>query len=130
MTGMELFKICAFVMLLLFCAEFLEKYIPAYGLLVVLLGAAGVLGLLMQWLMPLIEWLRKIAAYGSPEHFGILIKAAVIAFLTENVGEICADSGRNALRSLTEFAGRCLIMLEALPLFGAAAEIFIRLLQN
>ena len=127
---MELFKICAFVMLLLFCAEFLEKYLPAYGLLLILLGAAGVWALLAQWLLPLAEWLRKISSYGNAEHFGILMKAAVIAFLTENVGEICADSGRSALRSLTELAGRCLIMLEALPLFGAAAEIFIRLLQN
>ena len=130
MTGMELFKICTFVVLLLFCAEFLEKYIPAYGLLLILLGAAGVWAFLARWLLPLAEWMRKIAAFGSTEHFGILMKAAVIAFLTENVGEICADSGRSALRSLTELAGRCLIMLEALPLFVAAAEIFIRLLQN
>jgi len=127
---MELFKICTFIILLLFCAEFLEKYIPAYSLLLVLLGASAVLGLLIQWILPLMEWLRKIASYGSPEYFGILLKAAVIAFLTENVGEICADAGHNALRSLIELSGRCLIMLETLPLFGAAAEIFIRLLQN
>lgn len=127
---MELFKICGFVILLIFWADFLEKYIPAYSLLFILLGAAVVWAFLAQWLLPLSEWLQKIASYGSPEHFSILLKAAVIAFLTENVGEICADSGRSALRSLTELTGRCLIMLEALPLFGSVAEVFIRLLQN
>ena len=127
---MELLKICAYALLLVFVCELLEEYLPSYSFLLAAAGTAVVAAVVCGWILPLSQWLGELASISGQEHFSLLLKAALIAFLSENVGEICADAGHAALRSAVELAGRCLILLEALPLFGTLTESLISLLQG
>lgn len=127
---MELLKICAYALLLVFVCELLEEYLPSYSFVLAAAGIAAVAAVVCGWILPLSQWLGELAAISGQDHFSLLLKAALIAFLSENVGEICADAGHAALRSAVELAGRCLILMEALPLFGTLTESLISLLQG
>lgn len=127
---MEILKIFAYALLLIFVCELLQEYLPGYSFLLTAAGTAAVLTVLCSWVLPLSQWLGELAALSRQDHFSLLLKAALIAFLSENVGEICADAGHTALRSAVELAGRCLILLEALPLFSTLTESLITLLQG
>ena len=127
---MELLKICAYALLLVFVCELLEEYLPSYSFVLAAAGIAAVAAVVCGWILPLSQWLGELAAISGQDHFSLLLKAALIAFLSENVGEICAEAGHAALRSAVELAGRCLILMEALPLFGTLTESLISLLQG
>ena len=127
---MSFLKICVYLLILLFVCELLEKPLPGFSLLLVLAGGAACLTVLLQWLRPLTSWFRELSSLGGQEHFGLLLRASLIAFLAENVGDICDDAGRASLKAVVQLAGRCLILLEALPLFGSVTGAFLSLLQG
>ena len=109
---MEILKIFAYALLLIFVCELLQEYMTGYSFLLAAAGKAAVLTVLCSWVLPLSQWLGELAALSGQDH------------------EICADAGHTALRSAVELAGRCLILLEALPLFSTLTESLITLLQG
>lgn len=126
---MEIFQIAAFVLVAAVLIGLVREYLPAYGMLC-LLGCSAVLLLyLLQLASPLIRQLSDYAVYWDQTGFSTVIKAAGIALASQTTQDLCRDAGLSSLAGKVEFAGRCLILMCALPLFQTAAESLAAFLQ-
>lgn len=63
------------------------------------------------------------------EYLKIILKSLGICFVTQLGCDCCRDSGENAMASQLELAGKAAILVTALPLFSAAAEMVRTLLM-
>ena len=63
------------------------------------------------------------------EYLKIIFKSLGICFVTQLGCDCCRDSGENAMASQLELAGKAAILVTALPLFSAAAEMVRTLLM-
>ena len=64
----------------------------------------------------------------SGEYIAVVFKSLGISFITQITCDCCRDNGENALASQLELAGRAALLLTALPMFTAAAEVIRSLL--
>lgn len=114
---MEIFKIAAFVLVAAVLVMLLRQYLPAYGVVCLTACSACLLVYLMQTAQPLLEWFRMMASSLDAQSSLCVLKAAGIALVAQNMQEVCRDSGMSVLAGKVELAGRCLILICALPMF-------------
>lgn len=96
-----------------------------YALYIKIAAAASVMSAVMIYISPIAEAVKDIyeRAGADKEYLTILFKALGICYITQFACDICKDSGENALASHAELAGKVSLMLIALPLFGALADV-------
>lgn len=126
---MEIFQIAAFVLVSAVLIGLVKEHLPAYGVLCLLGCAVVLLVYLLQLAGPLIDQLNGYAVYWDQTEFSVVIKAAGIALASQTTQDLCRDAGLSSLAGKVEFAGRCLILMCALPLFQTAAESIAAFLQ-
>ena len=126
---MEIFQIAAFVLISAVLTGLVREYLPAYSVLCVLACSVVLLVYLLGLAEPLIAWLNVCAAFWDQNEFSIVIKSAGIALASQTAQDLCRDSGMNSLAGKVEFAGRCLILMCALPLFQTVTESLTAFLQ-
>lgn len=119
---MEIFQIAAFVLVSAVLIGLVKEHLPTYGVLCLLGCAVVLLAYLLQLAAPLIDQLNTYAVYWNQTEFSVVIKAAGIALASQTTQDLCRDAGLSSLAGKVEFAGRCLILMCALPLFQTAAE--------
>lgn len=102
----------------------LRRHAPEYAVFASLFGGAAILIYVMPQLVTLIG-----AAQGyfdslgeGRTYFSALVRVTGIALLTQFAADTCRDGGESALASQTEFAGKVLMTLCALPVLQALAE--------
>lgn len=78
-----------------------EAVSPALGSLSSLIGDAGV----------------------NAGYCEILIKSLAVCYITQIASESCSDAGEKSIGSKIEFAGKCAVVLIALPLFTELTEL-------
>ena len=59
----------------------------------------------------------------------IVFRSVGICYITQIACDCCRDSGENALASQLELAGKAALLLTAMPMLGAAAEMIGKLLM-
>ena len=69
------------------------------------------------------------AGYLDGDSFLVVLKAAGIALVAQNMQDVCKDAGLSTLAGKVELAGRCLILVCALPLFENIMGALIAFLQ-
>lgn len=126
---MEIFQIAAFVLIAAVLTGLVREYLPAYSVLCILACAVVLLIYLLGLATPLVDWLNTYADYWDQTEFSAVIKAAGIALASQTTQDLCRDAGLSSLAGKVEFAGRCLILMCALPLFQAVAESLTGFLQ-
>lgn len=96
-----------------------------YALYIKLAAAAAVMSSVIIFISPIAETIRSIyeKAGADREYLSILFKALGICYITQFACDICKDSGENALAAHAELAGKVSLMMLALPLFSALADI-------
>lgn len=121
---------CAVVLVVAVLAVTLRAARPDFALLLGI--AAGVL-LSMVVLRTLDEALvlvQELLVYASPQgDMAVLLgKALGVCLLTQFTADVCRDAGESALASHAEFAGKCAMLVLALPLFRQLAELAAQLM--
>lgn len=114
---MEIFQIAAFVLVAGVLVVLLRQYLPSYAVLCLTACSACLLIFLLHTAQPLLEWFRTMAASLDAESSLCVLKAAGIALVAQNMQEVCKDAGMSVLAGKVELAGRCLILICALPMF-------------
>ena len=62
------------------------------------------------------------------EYLSIVFRSLGICFITQITCDCCRDNGESALASQLELAGKAALLLTAMPMFTAAAEVIKSLL--
>lgn len=107
----------------------LRQYNPAYAAVAGLASCGMLLLVTLSGMTPLLEYLSRLARILSDAQLQVLAKAAGIALTAQLARDMCRDAGQSALAGQVELAGRVLILLAAMPLFGQLLELVGGLLQ-
>ena len=105
---------------------------PEYAVLVQLGSICAVLMILLPDIKAVIDFVQGFfdsLAVGS-EFFTVLIKALGIGLAAQFAADTCRDAGENALASAVELAGKAMIIVLALPLVRAVAELSIGMING
>lgn len=107
------------VVLAAFMAVLLRGQQPEQALSLELLAGVLIVGMLlwrMQEVFSAAEgWLT--AAKLPAEYLQVVFKAVGICLITQLAADTCRDAGEQALAAKAELAGKCFLLLLALPLF-------------
>lgn len=114
---MEIFQIAAFVLVAGVLVMLLRQYLPSYAVLCLTACSACLLVFLLRTAQPLLEWFRTMASSLDAESSLCVLKAVGIALVAQNMQEVCKDAGMSVLAGKVELAGRCLVLICALPMF-------------
>lgn len=126
---MELFQLVAFVLVSAFLTGLVRQYQPAYGFVCLLACSVVLLLYLFGICQPVLEWLATGSEYLNQRNLSVVLKTAGIALTAQTVQDLCKDAGMTALAGTVELAGRCLILICALPLFETILESLVIFLQ-
>ena len=110
-------------------AVLLRPYSPVYALLASLTGTVVLLAWMLPYAAQALEWLDTFSVYLRQEEFICLIRAAGIALVAQTAQDLCKDAGMTAMGAKVELAGRCMILLSALPMLQQVVDVWSRLLQ-
>lgn len=110
-------------------AVLLRPYSPVYALLASLAGTVVLLAWMLPYAAQALAWLEGFSAYLRREEFICLIRAAGIALVAQTAQDLCKDAGMTAMGAKVELAGRCMILLSALPMLQRVVDVWSRLLQ-
>lgn len=101
-----------------------------YSMYIKLAAAAAVLSIIIIFVSPIAETIHDIyeKAGAGEEYLTVLFKALGICYLAQFAGDLCRDSGENALASQAELAGKIALLILALPLFNSLTDIVIKLI--
>ena len=110
-------KTVVFALAAVCVALLLRKETPEYAVFAALFGGAAILIYVLPQALTLVNAAQTyFDRLGSGRtYFSSLVRVAGIALLTQFAADVCRDSGESALASETEFAGKVLITLCALP---------------
>ena len=107
----------------------LRQYNPVYAAAAGLASCGMLLLVSLSAMTPLMEYLSRLAQILSNAQLQVLAKACGIALTAQLARDMCKDAGQSALAGQVELAGRVLILLAAMPLFGQLLELITGLLQ-
>ena len=114
---MEIFRIAAFVVIAAILVTLLRQYLSVYAVVCLTACSACLLLYLVETAQPIMDWFRLMASSIDSQSSLCILKAAGIALIAQNMQEICQDAGMSVLAGKVELAGRCLILICALPMF-------------
>ena len=124
---MELLRLMGLCALCLLPILVLRKNAPEQALLLVLAIAAVVTARVLALAAPLLEQLRTLfdQAGVDSSHVSILLRTVAAALVSRLCGDLCRDSGSQALGAVVELAGTAAALLISLPLLEAVAGLLM-----
>ncbi len=124
---MELLRLMGLCALCLLPILVLRKNAPEQALLLVLAIAAVVTARVLALAAPLLEQLRTLfdQAGVDSSHVSILLRTVAAALVSRLCGDLCRDSGSQALGTVVELAGAAAALLISLPLLEAVAGLLM-----
>lgn len=119
---MEMIQFVMIAAAAMLAAALLKQQLPAYSILCVAAAAVLMTIKMADVAQPVLHWLSSFKA-GADEGSAIcLLKASGIAMVAQNMQDLCKDEGMSLLANKIELAARCLIVLEALPMFNVIIQ--------
>ena len=124
---MELLRLMGLCALCLLPILVLRKNAPEQALLLVLAIAAVVTARVLALAAPLLEQLRTLCDQAGVDssHVSILLRTVAAALVSRLCGDLCRDSGSQALGTVVELAGAAAALLISLPLLEAVAGLLM-----
>ena len=124
---MELLRLMGLCALCLLPILVLRKNAPEQALLLVLAIVAVVTARVLALAAPLLEQLRTLfdQAGVDSSHVSILLRTVAAALVSRLCGDLCRDSGSQALGTVVELAGAAAALLISLPLLEAVAGLLM-----
>lgn len=131
MTPMvDMGKIAALAVAAALCAVVVRKQAPEISIVLVLLGAALILGLSLTAIVgvkSMMDDLREVAGL-SPAVVAPVVKTVGVAILTKFAAEICKDAKESGLAAFVETAGAAAALFLAVPLLRTVLTMITGLL--
>jgi len=129
---MNILQIAATAIITAVLAVLVKQYKPEYAALVQLAGAVLIVGAAFRLIPELTGTAESMLSFAGieGEWMKVLVKALGIAILSELAADVCRDNGSAALAGIVELAGKAAILLLALPLLRAVAEVAAGLIQS
>lgn len=131
MTPMvDMGKIAALAVAAALCAVVVRKQAPEISIVLVLLGAALILGLSLTAIVgvkSMMDDLREAAGL-SPAVVAPVVKTVGVAILTKFAAEICKDAKESGLAAFVETAGAAAALFLAVPLLRTVLTMITGLL--
>lgn len=129
---MSLFGICALTVAAAFLALLLRSKQPEQALSLELLAGVLITGLLLTRFRDVFaaaqNWLE--AAQLPAEYLQVFFRAVGVCLLTQLAADTCRDAGEQSMAAKAELAGKCFLLLLALPLFERLLTLVTGLIQG
>ncbi|MDR0884139.1 MAG: stage III sporulation protein AD [Oscillospiraceae bacterium] len=128
----EVIKICAVALVTALVVLLLRQYKPEFAPIAAMAGVAAIALLLLRTLPSILGLADSFLAFGGMDAgwLKLLLKALGIAVLIQTAADLCRDNQNAALAGAVELAGKVMILLLAVPLLRAAAEIAVGLINK
>lgn len=104
------------LLLLAFACTLLQRYAPAYALLLSVGAAIWLLFRLAQPLRVVLQAAAQLGQRTDGQAFACLLRSAGILLLADYVRTLCEEAGADALAWCAALAGRCLVLAAVWPL--------------
>ena len=109
--------LCAAALLLTaFAGVLLQRYSPAFALLLSLGAAVWLLLRLAQPLRGILQAMVQLGQRTNAQAFSCLLRSAGILLLADYVRTLCEEAGADTLAWCAGLAGRCLVLAAVWPL--------------
>ena len=101
-----------------------------FGLIITVAASCMVMLAAMEYITPVLDFLRNIEEIGGLDHnmIRILIKVAGIGLISEISCMVCADSGSASLGKIAKILGSSVMLWLSLPLYSMLIELLQRIL--
>ncbi|MDR0991309.1 MAG: stage III sporulation AC/AD family protein [Ruminococcus sp.] len=101
-----------------------------YILFIKIAAAAAILSGVILYVAPVTDTVNAVfeKAGADKSYLTVLFRALGICYITQFAADICRDSGESALAVQVELAGKVSLLLLALPMFEALADLVTVLL--
>ncbi len=90
-----------------------------FGFLVVIASGILILFLIIELLVPVVDFVETLSNTINFSNFDIVLKVISIAFIADIAEGICADCGQTANAKKVSIAARLTIIVVAIPLFDS-----------
>ncbi len=109
----------------------LKSYRQEYSVFVGLLAAVALLMVILPQVSAVLAFVETVSARGIdlPGRLQPVLKALGVAFIAQTGADTCRDCGENALAAKVELAGKCAILVIALPLMQELLSLVTGLLN-
>ena len=104
------------LLLTAFAGVLLQRYSPAFALLLSLGAAVWLLLRLAQPLRGVLQAMVQLGQRTNAQAFSCLLRSAGILLLADYVRTLCEEAGADSLAWCVGLAGRCLVLAAAWPL--------------
>mgnify|MGYP000682084673 CR=1 FL=1 len=104
------------LLLMAFAGVLLQRYSPAFALLLSLGAAVWLLLRLAQPLRGVLQAMAQLGQRTNAQAFSCLLRSAGILLLADYVRTLCEEAGADALAWCAGLAGRCLVLAAVWPL--------------
>ena len=120
------FKLLASVIFSAICSLVLSKGGKDYGLLLTLAVTSMLMISVIQYLQPVITFLRHLTEIGQlkSELLGLLLKVCGIGLISQIAGMVCADAGNQTLTKALEILTTVTILWVSLPILEELLTLF------
>ena len=120
-----LFKLCAFALVTLVLAVFLQQHSPQTTALLAVAACVAILWVLAPYIRGLLDFCGQLASQAGLDGQLLLpvCKVMGIAVCCRITAEVCRDNGQKALAAQVELGGAVCGLLCALPLLQRALEL-------
>ena len=129
MSAAQIGSVAGVAIVTVVLAVLLRPYSPVYALLASLAGTVVLLAWMLPYAAQALEWMETFSPYLRGEEFLCLVRAAGIALVAQTAQDLCKDAGMTAMGAKVELAGRCMILLSALPMLRQVVDVWSRLLR-
>ena len=124
---MDVLKLTLFCVLILLPLAILKKYSAEQAVLVTVAAAGFVFFRLIAYLTPVLEMLEELSRRAGIEgsQIAILFRTVAATLITHLCADLCRDGGSQTLATLVEIAGTVAVLLIAMPLLEAVADLLL-----
>jgi stage III sporulation protein AD len=126
---MKLIQITALCIIATVLCKILDRR-KDYILFVKIAAAAAILSAVILYVAPVTDTVNAVfeKAGADKSYLTVLFRALGICYIPQFASDICRDSGEGALAVQVELAGKISLLLLALPMFEALADLVTVLL--
>lgn len=129
---MGILQIVGVALLLTFTILLVREQRPSLALLLSMATGILLFALMLPALRALIESLQSIATRAAVHSafLGTLLKVLAIAYISEFAAQSIRDAGLDGTAAKVEFAGKILILVQAMPLLQMILDTILKLLAK
>lgn len=129
---MEIVKLLIIAVFACFLVALVSQYKPEFSLLIQITAVVAVVIILLDSAAEIFSQLQAFSKGTkiNNEYINLLIKALVIAISGKVICDICSDTGNRAIATCVELGCKISIMLLAVPMLKALAQLAATLVKQ